>query len=98
MTASDSLKFASTAGTSLILRDKHLPAQLTLLPVSNRQVFPGQVQPVILKREPWESTLQQLSQSEKPYLGLLFCDEQDAEHIDSNRSPRIGCAVRILRG
>lgn len=91
------IRDTENTGTSLILPDKHLPAQLTLLPISGRPVFPGQVQPVILSREPWENTLLQLSQTDKPYLGLLFCDEQDAEHIDINASPRIGCAVRILR-
>jgi len=86
-----------TTGTSLILPDKHLPAHLTLLPIPNRPVFPGQVLPVILKREPWEAALKQLSQAEQPFMGLLFCGEQDPERIDTAIMPRIGSAVRILR-
>ncbi len=87
----------SPGQTGLIIPDKQLPATLVLLPVSGRPVFPGQVQPVILKREPWDSTVEKLRDTGTPFMGLLFCDEQDPEHIDPASTPAIGCAVRIHR-
>ena len=53
-------------GTSLVLPDKHLPAHLTVLPVPNRPVFPGQALPLILRREPWEATLARAMNSSTP--------------------------------
>ncbi len=83
--------------TSLIIPDKHLPAHLSLLPIPNRPMFPGQVQALVLKRQPWSATLEKLSEEHTPFLGLLFCDEQDPEQLTPQAAPRFGCAVRILR-
>jgi len=83
------------ASTELLIPDAVLPPTLYLIPVPNRPFFPAQIQPIVLDLEPWGKTLERIAKTERPVLGLIYCEEQAPEHIDIHSMPSIGCAVRM---
>jgi ATP-dependent Lon protease len=62
----------------------------------SRPFFPAQIQPVMVDAEPWQQTLQAVSEREgQPIAGLVFTPELLApDQVDI--FPEIGCAVRLL--
>ncbi len=88
---------ADTIGTELVVPDAVLPGALYLIPVPGRPFFPAQIQPIVLDMEPWRKTLERVAKHQRPVLGLLYCGDQDPEHIDLAKLPEIGCAVRLHR-
>jgi ATP-dependent Lon protease len=84
-----------SVSTGLILPDASLPSVLHLLPVPNRPFFPAQIQPVVLTMDPWEETIKRVAKADQPVLGLIYCEEQDPEHIDTATMPLIGCVARV---
>ncbi|MDB6062332.1 MAG: endopeptidase La [Verrucomicrobiaceae bacterium] len=84
-------------GTELVLPDAVLPGTLYLIPVPGRPFFPAQIQPIVLDLKSWSKTLERVSKHQRPVLGLLYCGDQDPEHIDPAKLPEIGCAVRLHR-
>lgn len=85
------------AGTGLVIPDAVLPGSLYLIPVPGRPFFPAQIQPIVLDLKPWGKTLERIAKSERPVFGLIYCGDQDPAHIDLERMPAIGCAVRLHR-
>ncbi len=81
----------------LIIPDAVLPGVLTILPLSQRPFFPTQIQPLMLDRESWEETLQQVvkNNESQPVIGLLYCGKQDPLDIDTTRMPAMGCVARL---
>lgn len=77
--------------------DSRLPDQLFVLPVFSRPLFPSQVHPIILRRDPWETTIDRLLHNDNPYLALLYCEDQSADQLNVERAPAVGCAVKIHR-
>jgi ATP-dependent Lon protease len=84
-------------GTSLVVPDAVLPSTLYLIPVPGRPFFPAQIQPVILDMKPWGQTIELVAKSDKPVVGLLFCGDQDPQHVDIEKMPLIGTAARVHR-
>lgn len=81
--------------TELLIPDSVLPSTLYLIPVPNRPFFPAQIQPIVLDLEPWGKTLERIAKTERPVLGLIYCEQQEPEHINVQAMPSIGCAVRM---
>jgi len=85
----------ATISTELLIPDAVLPPTLYLIPVPNRPFFPAQIQPIVLDLDPWGKTLERIAKTERPVLGLIYCEQQEPEHVDVQTMPRIGCAVRM---
>src|SRR5690606_14098079 len=94
---SDDFVDVAETGTSLVVPDAVLPSTLYLIPVPGRPFFPAQIQPVILDMKPWAQTIEQVAKADQPVVGLLFCGEQDPQHIDIAKMPLIGTAARVHR-
>ena len=77
--------------------DEVLPSTLHLLPVPHRPFFPGQVQPVVINPEQWQSTLEAVAQSGTGLLGLSYVDTEHPEQAGTGQFPAIGCVVRLHR-
>ena len=84
-------------GTELVIPDAVLPSVLHLIPVPNRPFFPAQVQPIVLALDPWRETIERVAKADKPVLGLVYAGEQSLEQIDPDKTPLIGCAVRVFK-
>ncbi|MCA1790966.1 MAG: endopeptidase La, partial [Thioalkalivibrio sp.] len=84
-------------GNSPAVADEVLPDTLHLIPVPNRPFFPGQVQPVAINTEEWESTLKAVGQSDNSLLGLAFVERATAGETSKQQFPVMGCIVRLHR-
>lgn len=78
----------------LALPDDVLPDTLYILPISSRPFFPAQVQPVMVDAEPWEETLDRISENPQTAVGLVYADKvKGAPKVSSFRA--IGCVARV---
>ncbi len=80
---------------ALALPEDVLPETLYLLPVSSRPFFPAQVQPVMVDADPWEGTLERISDAQQSVVGLVYTEksQSDVPSIDSVRN--IGCVAKV---
>ncbi|MEM6581976.1 MAG: LON peptidase substrate-binding domain-containing protein, partial [Pseudomonadota bacterium] len=75
--------------------DDVLPDTLCVMPIPNRPFFPGQVQPVALNPQQWESTLKTVSESGHGLLGLSYVADAEPGSVEPRQFPEIGCVVRL---
>ena len=82
---------------ALALPDDVLPDTLYILPVSSRPFFPAQVQPVMVDADPWEDTLEYVSDQQQAVVGLVYAEKtsQGAPKVESFYD--LGCVARIHR-
>lgn len=78
----------------LALPDQVLPNVIELLPISSRPFFPAQIQPLIIKSEPWEDTIHLVSEADQPYVGIVYTTQTDGE-IRREELAETGCVARV---
>lgn len=61
----------SAPGSQIILPGAALPGAITILPHSNRPVFPGQAVPLLMAAETWLPTLKRVQEREQEVIGVL---------------------------
>ena len=88
------------SGQELVHSDDVLPDVLTIVPLYDRPFFPAQVQAVVVERERWEKTLEEVAKSGSNCLGLLYVKGgsrlQDSDfQPDKDDFSSVGCVVRI---
>lgn len=81
----------------LLLSADVLPERIYLLPVHNRPFFPAQIQPLVIPRERWESTLERVADTTHHAVGLVYVSETAPEKVDTEAMPDIGTAVKVHR-
>lgn len=81
----------------IAVADDVLPETLYLMPISSRPYFPGQVQPVAVNMQQWQSTLQAVGEAGHNLIGLAYVHEVDPEQATPRDFPTIGCVVRLHR-
>ena len=77
--------------------DDVLPETLCLDADSQSPFFPGQVQPVAINPEQWESTLQAVGKAGHGLIGLSYVGQTEPGDADPRQFPEIGCVVRLHR-
>ncbi|RDL43699.1 endopeptidase La [Marinomonas piezotolerans] len=82
---------------ALALPDDVLPDILHILPVSSRPFFPAQVQPVMVDADPWEDTLEQISDQSQAVVGLIYAERAGKGAPSVDTFNQIGCVARIHR-
>jgi ATP-dependent Lon protease len=81
----------------LAVADDVLPETLFIMPISSRPYFPGQVQPVAVNMQQWQSTLQAVSEAGHNLVGLAYVRDVDPEQAGPRDFPTIGCVARLHR-
>jgi ATP-dependent Lon protease len=81
----------------IAVADDVLPETLHLMPISSRPYFPGQVQPVAINMQQWQSTLQAVAEAGHNLVGLAYVHGVEAEQASTRDFPAIGCVVRFHR-
>ncbi|HSH14143.1 MAG TPA: endopeptidase La, partial [Desulfurivibrionaceae bacterium] len=76
---------------SLALPGQSLPTHLYLLPVNNRPVFPGQVQPVVVSAERWAGTINKIGKAGHQSCGLVYVGQVPGEQVGPGDFAEIGC-------
>ncbi len=77
--------------------DDVLPETLYLIPIPRRPFFPGQVQPVAINPQEWDSTLEAVGKSGNGLIGLSYVERNENGEVDPRKFPEIGCVVRLHR-
>ena len=75
----------------LAVADDVLPETLYIMPISSRPYFPGQVQPVAVNMQHWQTTLEAVGKQGHKLLGLAYVHELDPDHVVVGDFPAIGC-------
>jgi len=84
-------------GSSLVLAGEILPEFLTILPLSNRPLFPGLIVPLVYEgAEHVEKTIRKLKENEQQYVGMVLVRDEDAPFTASNLYP-VGVVARVLK-
>ena len=81
----------------LAVADDVLPETLHIMPITTRPYFPGQVQPVAVNPQQWQTTLQAVADSGHNLLGLSYVHGIEPEQVRHGDFPPIGCVVRLHR-
>ena len=81
----------------IAVADDVLPEALHIMPIASRPYFPGQVQPVAVNLQQWQSTLKAVAESGHNLLGLAYVHDKDVDTASVKDIPEIGCVVRLHR-
>jgi len=80
----------------LVLADETLPDELTLLPVSNRPLFPGLVVPLIYEGDDIGKIVRDLAKDKVEYIGLVLVRDEDQAYTQDNVY-QVGVVARIAK-
>ncbi len=83
------------SASGLIIPDATLPGVLYIVPSPRRPFFPAQIQPIVLPADPWRKTADKLHHEQSPFIGLIYCDQNSPQTLDTETAPEFGCAVRV---
>ena len=74
-----------------------LPGVLHILPVENRPFFPGQAIPLVVERDPWQSTLEAAVEAGQQIIGLVLIRTDRADEAGPDDFYQMGTACRIYK-
>ncbi|TLS73672.1 endopeptidase La [Mariprofundus erugo] len=81
---------------TLVRSDERLPERLTLLPLSNRPLFPGLVVPLIYEGGEMGKVVRELAASHEQYVGLVLVRDEDEPYAPKNLH-EVGVVARIAK-
>ncbi len=81
---------------SLVRADEVLPPQLTILPLSNRPLFPGLVVPLVYEGEEMAQVLRDLAEHHERYIGLVLVRDENAPYEPKNLY-EVGVVARVAK-
>ncbi|ATX80463.1 ATP dependent PIM1 peptidase, Serine peptidase, MEROPS family S16 [Mariprofundus aestuarium] len=82
--------------TTLVRTDEAFPDQLTLLPLSNRPLFPGLVVPLVYENEEMGNVVRELASSHQQYVGLVLVRDENEPYEPENLYG-VGVVARIAK-
>ena len=80
----------------LVRSDDVLPTELTILPVSNRPLFPGLVVPLIYEGDEMGQIVRDLADSHRQHVGLVLVRDEDKDYAPENLY-EVGVVARIAK-
>jgi len=80
----------------LVRSDEMLPEQLTLLPLSNRPLFPGLVVPLVYEGDEMGEIVRNLAASHEQHVGLVLVRDEDEPYAPENLY-EVGVVARIAK-
>ena len=80
----------------LVRSDEILPQELTLLPVSNRPLFPGLVVPLVYEGDKMAQIVRDLADSDVQHVGLVLIRNEDEPYAPENLY-KVGVVARIAK-
>ncbi|MCG8565712.1 MAG: LON peptidase substrate-binding domain-containing protein, partial [Desulfobacterales bacterium] len=72
------------------------PEILYLVPITGRPHLPAQVQPLVVSKRRWETTLIKATNESQGLLGLSYLKEVKGKYVYQKDFPQVGCVVRML--
>ncbi len=78
-----------------LIKQRFKPDILYLIPITGRPHLPAQVQPLVVSKKRWESTLTKASKDSKSLLGLAYVKEVKGKYVYKEDFPKVGCVIRM---
>jgi len=85
-----------------VLSDEHplpaapmLPAELYLLPLTEKPFFPAQTLPLLMNEAPWLSTVEAIGETTHHMVGLVVVKPDNTDDVSRGDFRTIGTVVRI---
>ncbi len=95
-TVADSDEAVEAREASLVPADDSLPDTLTLLPLSNRPLFPGLVVPLVYESEEMAQLVHELAKHQEQYIGLVLVRDEN-ELYESKNLFEVGVIARVVK-
>jgi ATP-dependent Lon protease len=87
----------SSNGNELQVVEEVLPTHLTILPLTQRPLFPGLTMPIAFSGETDLQTIKHVVEKEEGYLGLVYASDFDHEDPERAELSQTGTVFRIVR-
>jgi len=94
--ADDTAKDQETHQAALVRADDVLPPDLTILPLSNRPLFPGLVVPLVYEGEEMTQSVRQAAEHQQQHIGLVLVRDENAPFTPENLY-RVGVVARVAK-
>ena len=82
--------------SELVSIDKTLPAQLYIIPIRYRPIFPGIVTPLIISQGRFTDAIDKVL-NESRTVGLVLIKDDEKDEVDSEDLYNYGTAVKVLK-
>ena len=92
----DAAESEAAVSSSLVRTDEVLPDQLTLLPLSNRPLFPGLIVPLVYESEEMSRVVRELAESHHQHVGLVLVRDENQPYGPANLY-KVGVVARITK-
>ncbi len=89
------LESGDSTSTGLILPGHALPDKMFVLPVYERPFFPAQIQPLVVDKEHWISTFENLRENNQHVVGLIHVRDTNNQVPGPADFSATGCVVRM---
>ncbi len=89
-------EIVDASGKQLVVAEEALPAQLTVLPLSNRPLFPGLVVPLAYEGEETQKAVHALAEGHERYVGLVLVRDENTPYRPENLY-EVGVVARIAK-
>jgi len=80
----------------LVVAKEMLPPLLSILPLSNRPLFPGLIVPLVYEGDELIKEFREITAAEEKYVGLLLVRDEDASFTTENLY-EVGVAAKVIK-
>jgi len=87
---------SGSAASGLVVARELLPPFLSILPLSNRPLFPGLIVPLVYEGEEMSKVFHEISETGEQHVGLLLVRDEDAPFSTENLY-EVGVAARVIK-
>ncbi|MDX8391130.1 MAG: endopeptidase La [Mariprofundaceae bacterium] len=95
-TSDESLETENQQASGLAVVRELLPPFLSLLPLSNRPLFPGLIVPLVYEGEEMIQAFRDIAKAEEQYIGLILVRDEDAAFSTENLHD-VGVAAKVVK-
>ncbi len=85
-----------SGGSGLIVARELLPPFLSILPLSNRPLFPGLIVPLVYEGEEMTRIFREIANAEEQHVGLLLVRNEDAPFATENLY-EVGVVAKVIK-
>ncbi|MFQ5582384.1 MAG: LON peptidase substrate-binding domain-containing protein, partial [Mariprofundaceae bacterium] len=94
--ADDNVKEDEAHQAALVRADDVLPPHLTILPLSNRPLFPGLVVPLVYEGEEMTQSVRQAAEQKQQHIGLVLVRDEEAPFTPENLYT-VGVVAKVVK-
>ncbi len=87
----------TTDNQQVILANEVLPEVLTIIPLSQRPIFPGMMIPLVLTGDEMINSASEIMETENKIGGVVLIEHSHEEHTISKDMYTVGVAIKILK-